>query len=83
MRFHTLCLIFVLAILVTSAVLNWTVFIAPTELSLGFTHVQMPLGFAMLGCMLFLSISFFKRLLMVGVWCKIDMPCLCCYKLNE
>lgn len=58
MKLHTLLLMFVLAIIVAFTTLNWTAFITPTALSLGFTHIQMPLGLVMLGLMLFLLVIF-------------------------
>jgi uncharacterized integral membrane protein len=40
------------------ALLNWPAFAAPTPLSLGFTTVEAPLGFIMLGVIAFLSLLF-------------------------
>ncbi len=40
------------------AVLNWTVFLAPTELSIGYTTVNMPLGLIMLGLLAILTVLF-------------------------
>lgn len=59
MRLPTLILLFILLLIAAFSVLNWGVFMAPTEVSLGFTTVQLPLGLFMLGllvlvCALFL-----------------------------
>lgn len=59
MRLPTLLLLSVLLLVAAFSVLNWGVIVAPTELSLGFASVQMPLGLLMLGllvlvCALFL-----------------------------
>ncbi|MEY4562655.1 MAG: hypothetical protein RLZZ618_1932 [Pseudomonadota bacterium] len=40
------------------ALLNWTAFTTPTPLSFGFTTVEAPLGIAMLGVVVFLSVLF-------------------------
>lgn len=49
MKLHSLLLLLVLAAVAAFAALNWGVFLSPTELSLGFTTVSMPLGLIMLG----------------------------------
>lgn len=49
MKLHSLILLLVLAAIAAFAALNWGVFISPTELSLGYTTVNMPLGLIMLG----------------------------------
>lgn len=49
MKLHSLLLLLVLAAIATFAALNWGVFLSPTELSLGYTTVNMPLGLIMLG----------------------------------
>lgn len=49
MKFHTWVLLIILAAIAAFAALNWSTFIAPTSLSLGFTSVHMPLGLVMLG----------------------------------
>jgi len=59
MRLPTLVLLFILLLMAAFSVLNWGVFMAPTDVSLGFTTVQLPLGLFMLGllvlvCALFL-----------------------------
>lgn len=48
MKLHSLLLLLVLAAIATFAALNWGVFLSPTELSLGYTTVNMPLGLIML-----------------------------------
>lgn len=58
MKLHTLLFLLVLAAIAAFAALNWSVFIAPTDLSLGFTRVQMPLGLVMLGLLAFLAVLF-------------------------
>lgn len=59
MRLPTLLLLSVLLLVAAFSVLNWGVFVAPTDVSLGFATVQLPLGLFMLGllvlvCALFL-----------------------------
>lgn len=49
MKPYPLLLLVVLAAIAAFAVLNWGVILSPTELSLGFTTVNMPLGLIMLG----------------------------------
>jgi hypothetical protein len=49
MKLHTLLLLLLLLVIGAFATLNWGVFLSPTELSLGFTTVNMPLGLIMLG----------------------------------
>lgn len=58
MKLSTLFLVIILAVIGAFAALNWNVFIMPTELSLGFTKVQVPLGLAMLGLLIFLTVLF-------------------------
>jgi uncharacterized integral membrane protein len=58
MRLYTLLLLIVLAAIAAFAVLNWNVFIAPTDLSLGVTRVQAPLGLVMLGLLIFVAALF-------------------------
>lgn len=58
MKLHTLLLLLVLAAIAAFSALNWGVFITPTELSLGFTSVLMPLGLVMLGLLVFLTAIF-------------------------
>jgi hypothetical protein len=58
MKFHTIFLLLILAAIAAFAALNWSVFIAPTNLSLGFTAVQIPFGLVMLGLLAFLTAIF-------------------------
>jgi uncharacterized integral membrane protein len=58
MKLHTLFFLLILAAIATFAALNWNIFITPTDLSLGVTTVQMPLGLVMLGLLVFLTILF-------------------------
>ena len=58
MKLHTLLLLLILAAIAAFAALNWNIFITPTDLSLGVTNVQMPLGLVMLGLLVFLTILF-------------------------
>ena len=58
MRIRTLLLLLVLATVAAFSVLNWSVFVTPTTLSLGVASVQAPLGLVMLGLLIFL-IAFF------------------------
>jgi uncharacterized integral membrane protein len=48
MYLRTLLIIFMLAILAVFATLNWSVFTAPTPLSLGFSTIEAPLGLILL-----------------------------------
>lgn len=58
MKLHTFLLLLVLAAIAAFATLNWSVFIMPTALSLGYADVQMPLGLVMLGLLVFLTAIF-------------------------
>jgi hypothetical protein len=49
MKLHSLLLLLVMAAIAAFAALNWGVFLSPTELSLGYTTVNTPLGLIMLG----------------------------------
>lgn len=49
MKLYSVLLLLVLAVIAAFAALNWGVFLSPTELSLGYTTVNMPLGLIMLG----------------------------------
>jgi uncharacterized integral membrane protein len=48
MPLRTVVLLIILAVVALFAALNWSAFLAPTTLSLGFTQVQPPLGLLML-----------------------------------
>jgi hypothetical protein len=58
MKVRSLLVLLVLAAIVLFAALNWSVFMAPTTLSLGITEVQAPFGLVMLGLMVFLTALF-------------------------
>lgn len=58
MKLQTLLLLLVLSVIAAFAALNWSVFLAPTELSLGFMAVQLPLGLTMLGLLVFVTTLF-------------------------
>jgi len=55
MKISTLFLLIVLVAIAAFAALNWSVFMAPTTLSLGFATVQAPLGLIMLALLVFLT----------------------------
>lgn len=59
MRLYTLLLLIILAAMAAFAVLNWNVFLAPADLSLGVTRVQVPLGLVMLALLVFVTALFF------------------------
>lgn len=58
MKLHSLLLLLVLALVAAFAALNWGAILAPTDLWLGFTMVQMPLGLVMLGLLVFITALF-------------------------
>ena len=58
MKLQSLLLLLVFSVIALFAALNWNVFIAPTELSLGYAAIQMPLGLIMLGLLIFLTALF-------------------------
>lgn len=58
MKLHTVLLLLVFVLISLFAMLNWGVFLAPTELSLGYTTVQLPLGLVMLGLLAFVTTLF-------------------------
>ncbi len=58
MKARTLLLLAVLSAIATFAALNWTVFNAPSTLSLGVATIEAPLGLVMLGLLVFLSTVF-------------------------
>lgn len=63
MKLFTLLLLLILTAIAGFAVLNWNIFITPTQLSLGFTTAQIPLGLVMLGLLAFLTALFLVFLL--------------------
>ncbi len=58
MRLLGLLLLLVLTATAGLAFNNWHIFITPTELSLGFTTTQIPLGLVMLGILIFITMLF-------------------------
>lgn len=58
MKLHSILLLVILAVIAVFAALNWEVFLSPTELSLGFTTAQIPLGLVMLGLLVFMTALF-------------------------
>jgi uncharacterized integral membrane protein len=63
MKLFILLLLLILTAIAGFAVLNWNIFITPTQLSLGFTTAQIPLGLVMLGLLAFLTALFLIFLL--------------------
>ena len=58
MYLRTLLIVLVLGVVVVFALLNWSVFTAPTALSIGFTTVEAPLGLILLGAIGALTLLF-------------------------
>ena len=58
MYLRTLLIVLVLGIVVIFALLNWSVFTAPTTLSIGFTTFDAPLGLILLGAIAMLTLLF-------------------------
>ena len=58
MNLRSLFLLLVLAAIAAFTVLNWSVFIVPTDLNLVITSVRAPLGLVMLGVLAFLLAIF-------------------------
>jgi len=58
MKIRTVFLLITLIVFAAFAALNWSAFMAPTTLSLGFAVVQAPLGLAMLGLLAILTALF-------------------------
>lgn len=58
MKLHSLLLLLMLAAIAAFATLNWEVFLSPTELSLGYTTVNTPLGLIMLGILAIVTTLF-------------------------
>lgn len=55
MKLSTLLLLVILGLIGIFAALNWSTFLAPTTLSLGFAVIQAPLGLVMLGLLVLLT----------------------------
>ena len=58
MYLRTLLIVAVLGLIVVFSALNWSAFIAPTVLSLGFTTVEAPLGLILLAIIALLTLLF-------------------------
>lgn len=58
MKIRTLLLLVVLGLIAVFSALNWSAFMTPTTLSLGFSTVQAPLGLIMLGVLILLTAFF-------------------------
>lgn len=58
MRFFTLLLLLILTITGAIASLNWTAFVTPVDLSLGFAVIHMPIGLLMLGLLVSITVLF-------------------------
>ena len=58
MYLRTLLIVLVLGVVGVFALLNWSVFTAPTALSIGFTTVEAPLGLILLGAIGALTLLF-------------------------
>ena len=58
MNFRTILLIVVLGFIGVFAIINWSVIVAPTTLSLIVTDIQAPLGLVMLGLIVLLILLF-------------------------
>ncbi|WP_298293746.1 LapA family protein [Thiomonas sp.] len=58
MNLRSVLLIVVLLLIGAFAALNWSVLLAPTDLSLGIAVVKAPLGLILLGLMVLLAVAF-------------------------
>ena len=58
MYLRTLLILTVLGLIAVFSALNWSAFIAPTVLSLGFTSFEAPLGLILLGIVVLLTLLF-------------------------
>jgi uncharacterized membrane protein len=58
MKLQSLLLLIILAVIAIFAALNWGVFVSPTELSVGYTTINMPLGLIMLGLLAIVTTLF-------------------------
>ncbi len=65
MRARTSVLVVILALIAAFAALNWSAFMAPTTLSLGFHAFEAPLGLVMLGVVAVVSLAF---LIYMALW---------------
>ena len=62
MKIFGLLLLLTLAATAGLVFFNWHIYIAPTELSLGFTIIQVPLGLVMLGLLIFITALFLMNM---------------------
>lgn len=58
MRLRTVLVLLAIALLAAFAALNWSAFVAPTTLSLGYTVFEAPLGLMMLGVIMLITLAF-------------------------
>lgn len=58
MKSQSFLVLLIIAIICAFAALNWQAFNTPTELSIGFANVSMPIGLVMLGLTALLTILF-------------------------
>jgi uncharacterized integral membrane protein len=65
MRIRTLLVLLVIALIAGFAAINWPAFTTPTTLSLGMSTVEAPLGLAMLGLLVAITLAF---AIYVAVW---------------
>lgn len=72
MKFRTFLLLLVLAAIAAFTLLNWSVILAPTTLSLGMADVQAPLGLIMLGMMALLTLVFLVYVLYLQTTLMMD-----------
>jgi biopolymer transport protein ExbB/TolQ len=68
MRLRSIPLFLVLAVTAVLAVMNWSVIVSPTTLSIGARTVEAPLGLVMLGLMALLCLSFIVYALSLHGW---------------
>ncbi|OAI18645.1 hypothetical protein A1359_04620 [Methylomonas lenta] len=62
MRFFGLLLLLTFTATAALAYHNWPIFIAPNELSLGFTTIQAPIGLVLLGTLIFITVLFLMNM---------------------
>lgn len=65
MRLRLLIVLVLMALLAAFVAFNWSVFVAPTELSLGLLHFDAPLGLAMLVLTVAISLIF---IVYMAIW---------------
>lgn len=72
MKLRTIFLLLVLLVIAGFAALNWALFLASTELNLGVTQVQAPLGLIMLGAIVLLTTLFLIYVLYLQTTVMLD-----------